>query len=168
MDGETLIWPDWYFFSTGSTEAEAKQDALQKALGTLALLFAFKSLPKCSTVKETEVQINTLLRTKGQKELIYSHKRNLYKSSVELLFKDYTMESKQEKKKKENINHLSSRILGLLAEEPGKDHKEVRSYKLNCKRISWIFTQTDGFLLRNNWQHARKNQEIVHLINLKV
>lgn len=121
------------FFPTGATEAEAKQGALQKALGMLPLLFGFKSLPKCSTVEETEVQINTLLRTKGQKDLTYSHSCTLYKSSVELLFKNYTMESKHQKSKKENRNHLTNRILGLLAVEPGKNHKEVGNYKLNYK-----------------------------------
>lgn len=123
----------FFFFPTGATEAEAKQGALQNALGMLPLLFGFKSLPKCSTVEETEVQINTLLRTKGQKDLTYSHDCTLYKSSVELLFKNYTMESKHQKSKKENRNHLTNRILGLLAVEPGKNHKEVGNYKLNSK-----------------------------------
>lgn len=121
-----------YFFPTGPTEADAKQDALQKALDTLNLLFGFKSLPKCSTSEETEVQVNSLLGRKDQKELIYSHKPKQYKSSVELLFKDYTMESKCEKKKKENVNNLCSRILGLLAAEPGKHHKEV------CKKKTYL------------------------------
>ncbi|XP_060716340.1 uncharacterized protein si:ch211-91p5.3 isoform X2 [Tachysurus vachellii] len=111
----------------GSTEAEAKQDALQKALDTLSLLFGFNSLPKCSTVEETEVQINSLLETKGQKYLIYSPQRNLYKSSVELLFKDYTIVSEQEKRKKENTNNLSRRIMGLLAVEPDSNTSSLRN-----------------------------------------
>ncbi|XP_017313397.1 uncharacterized protein si:ch211-91p5.3 isoform X2 [Ictalurus punctatus] len=111
----------------GATEAEAKQGALQNALGMLPLLFGFKSLPKCSTVEETEVQINTLLRTKGQKDLTYSHDCTLYKSSVELLFKNYTMESKHQKSKKENRNHLTNRILGLLAVEPEPDTVSLRN-----------------------------------------
>ncbi|KAF4075093.1 hypothetical protein AMELA_G00230700 [Ameiurus melas] len=109
----------------GTTEAEAKQDALQKALGMQPLLFGFK--PKCSTVEETEVQINNLLRTKGQKDLMYSHNHTLYKISVELLFKDYTMENKHQKSKKENRNHLTSRILGLLAVEPEPDTVSLRN-----------------------------------------
>lgn len=43
------------------------------------------------------------------------------------------MESKHQKSKKENRNHLTNRILGLLAVEPGKNHKEVGNYKLNSK-----------------------------------
>lgn len=124
-----FTWPKktFVFSLTGSSEAEAKQDALEKARDTLTVLVGFKSLPKCSTVKETENQVNTLLGTKDQKEVIYLDECILYKSSVELLFSDYTMESKHEKKKKENASHLSSRILGLLAVKPGKNHKQVRN-----------------------------------------
>ncbi|MCJ8747879.1 hypothetical protein PDJAM_G00158520 [Pangasius djambal] len=134
----------------GSTEAEAKQAALQKALDMLTLLCGFKSLPKCSTVEETEVQINTLLRTKGQKDLIYSHKHSLYKCLVELLFKDYTMESKHEKRKKENLNHLSSRILGLLAVEPEPNTASLR----NCL--------DDWFKQKNLKQPVFENTEEAH------
>lgn len=122
-------------FPPGLTEAEAKQDALQKALDALTLLFGFKSLPKCTTVEKTEDQINTLLRTKGQKELSYSHGRTGYKSSIELMFNNYSMESTREKKKKENANYLSRCILGLLAVETGKDHKKAGNYKINYKLI---------------------------------
>ncbi|XP_058236557.1 uncharacterized protein si:ch211-91p5.3 isoform X2 [Hemibagrus wyckioides] len=116
-----------FYNGEGSTEVDAKQDALQKALDTLTLLFGFNSLPKCSRVEETEVQINSLLKTKGQKDVIYSPQHNLYKMSVELLFKDYTMESKQEKKKKENANNLSRRILGLLAVKPDPNTLSLRN-----------------------------------------
>ncbi|KAK3510834.1 hypothetical protein QTP70_022775 [Hemibagrus guttatus] len=107
-----------FYDGEGSTEVDAKRDALQKALETLTLLFGFSPLPKCSTVEETEVQINSLLKTKGQKDVIYSPQHNLYKNSVELLFKEYTMESKQEKRKKDNTNYLSGCILDLLAVKP--------------------------------------------------
>ncbi|XP_027011908.2 uncharacterized protein si:ch211-91p5.3 isoform X2 [Tachysurus fulvidraco] len=134
----------------GSTEAEAKRDALQKALDTLSLLFGFNSLPKCSTVEETEVQINALLETKGQKNLIYSPQRNLYKSSVELLFKDYTLESNQEKRKKENINNLSRRIMGLLAVEPDSNTSSLR----NCL--------DEWFIQKNLKQPVFENTEEAH------
>ncbi|GAA6091949.1 uncharacterized protein si:ch211-91p5.3 isoform X1 [Tachysurus ichikawai] len=134
----------------GSTEAEAKRDALQKALNTLSLLFGFNSLPKCSTVEETEVQINALLETKGQKYLIYSPQRKLYKSSVELLFKDYTIESKQEKRKKENINNLSGRIMGLLAVEQDSNTSSLR----NCL--------DEWFKQKNLKQPVFENTEEVH------
>ncbi|XP_053333306.1 uncharacterized protein si:ch211-91p5.3 [Clarias gariepinus] len=111
----------------GLTEAEAKQDALQKALDALTLLFGFKSLPKCTTVEKTEDQINTLLRTKGQKELSYSHRRTGYKSSIELMFNNYSMESTREKKKKENANYLSRCILGLLAVETEPNTVSLRN-----------------------------------------
>ncbi|KAF5901393.1 uncharacterized protein DAT39_008886, partial [Clarias magur] len=111
----------------GLTEAEAMQDALQKALDALTVLFGFMSLPKHTTVEKTEAQINNLLRTKGQKDLSYSHKRTGYKSSIELMFNDYSMESKREKKKKENANYLSGCILGLLAVEPEPNTVSLRN-----------------------------------------
>ncbi|XP_060754703.1 uncharacterized protein si:ch211-91p5.3 isoform X2 [Neoarius graeffei] len=146
----TDITYSFVYDGKGSTEAEAKQDALQKALDMLTLLFGFKSLPKCRTVEETEVQINKLLTTKDQKDLIYSLKCNLYKSSVELLFKDYTMESTHEKKKKENINHLSKRILGLLAVEPEPNSVSLR----NCL--------DEWFKRKNLEQPVFENTEEVH------
>ncbi|KAF7689616.1 uncharacterized protein LOC124378015 isoform X2 [Silurus meridionalis] len=113
---------------TGSSEEEAKQDALEKALDTLTLLCGFESLPKSNTVDGTVLQINNLLKTKGQADLIYSLKPTLYKRSVELLFQDYTMESKDGKNKKENQNHLTKRILGLLALEPESNTVSLRNY----------------------------------------
>uniref|UniRef100_A0A3B1JPY6 Uncharacterized LOC103024880 n=1 Tax=Astyanax mexicanus TaxID=7994 RepID=A0A3B1JPY6_ASTMX len=101
----------------GSTEDEAKQDTLNKALLTLPSLFGFPHLPKSSSTGETEDQINSLLRKAGQKDLTFSDERNQHKVSVTLAFSDYTMTSKMQRTKKENRNLLSKRILGLLGVE---------------------------------------------------
>ncbi|KAL7852674.1 hypothetical protein SRHO_G00184590 [Serrasalmus rhombeus] len=101
----------------GSSEAEAKQDALQKALCTLPLLFGHEALPASNSTEETEFQINTLLRNACQKDLAFSLKPNQHKISVDLRFKDFIMASKSQRTKKENRNLLSKRILGLLGEE---------------------------------------------------
>ncbi|XP_017565572.1 uncharacterized protein si:ch211-91p5.3 isoform X2 [Pygocentrus nattereri] len=101
----------------GSSEAKAKQDALQKALCTLPLLFGHEALPASSSTEETEFQINTLLRNACQKDLAFSLKPNQHNISVDLRFKDFIMASKSQRTKKENRNLLSKRILGLLGEE---------------------------------------------------
>ncbi|TSK17834.1 hypothetical protein Baya_1214 [Bagarius yarrelli] len=134
----------------GSTETEAELDALHKALDRLTLLFGFNSLPKCSTVEETKQQINSLLKTKGQKDLIYSPKHNLYKSSIELLFKDYTMERKHKNKKQENVNHLSKCILDLLAVDTDPNMVSLR----NCL--------DDWFKQKNLKQPVFENTEKAH------
>ncbi|KAL7845800.1 hypothetical protein AOLI_G00239920 [Acnodon oligacanthus] len=111
----------------GSSEAEAKQDALQKALCTLPLLFGHEALPASSSTEETEFQINTLLRNACQKDLTFSLKPNQHKISVDLQFKDFIMASKSQRTKKENRNLLSKRILGLLGEETESDCPSLRN-----------------------------------------
>ncbi|XP_066518294.1 uncharacterized protein si:ch211-91p5.3 [Hoplias malabaricus] len=101
----------------GSTEADAKQDALRKALSTLPLLFGHEALPISSSTEANEQTLNTLLRAAGQRDITFSLKPNQYNISINLRFKDYTMTSKSQKSKKENRNLLSKRILGLLGVE---------------------------------------------------
>ncbi|XP_072512999.1 uncharacterized protein [Salminus brasiliensis] len=111
----------------GSTEDEAKWDALKKALETLPCLFGHSALPMSSSTEETENQINTLLRNAGQKDLIVSQERCQNKVSVTLQFKDYTMMSKKQRTKKENRNLLSKCILGLLGVETDPQSPSLRN-----------------------------------------
>ncbi|KAL6481516.1 hypothetical protein MHYP_G00095960 [Metynnis hypsauchen] len=111
----------------GSSEAEAKQNALQKALCTVPLLFGYEALPASSSTEETEFQINTLLRNACQKDLAFSLKPNQHKISVDLRFKDFIMASKSQRTKKENRNLLSKRILGLLGEETEQHCPSLRN-----------------------------------------
>lgn len=103
--------------STGSTEAEAKLDALQKAWRTLPLLFGYKDLP----TEDPEAQINRLLKSADQQPLTFSFKPHQHKITLMLRYQDYTMASKSQRTKKENRNLLSKRILGLLGAETGQN-----------------------------------------------
>uniref|UniRef100_W5L863 Uncharacterized LOC103024880 n=1 Tax=Astyanax mexicanus TaxID=7994 RepID=W5L863_ASTMX len=130
----------------GSTEDEAKQDTLNKALLTLPSLFGFPHLPKSSSTGETEDQINSLLRKAGQKDLTFSDERNQHKVSVTLAFSDYTMTSKMQRTKKENRNLLSNVLWmtkwGLQQPvftdtEEALGCKAVFSVQLSCSHPDW-------------------------------
>ncbi|KAI4877120.1 hypothetical protein NFI96_026477 [Prochilodus magdalenae] len=111
----------------GSTEAEAKQDALKKALTSLPFLFGHGALPMSSSTEEAEHQINNLLKMAQQKDLTFSPKHHQHKITVDLQFQDYTIVSNSQKTKKENCKILSKRILRLLGEETEPNCPSLRN-----------------------------------------
>ncbi|XP_051546388.1 uncharacterized protein si:ch211-91p5.3 [Myxocyprinus asiaticus] len=111
----------------GSSESEAKLNALQKALSSLSPLFDYPSLTGADTAEEVENQLISMLKGAGQKDPIICPKDPLKKACIQLSFSDYTVKCICKGSKKEARNHLSSRILGLLGVKPEPNNSSLRN-----------------------------------------
>ncbi|XP_016115464.1 uncharacterized protein [Sinocyclocheilus grahami] len=97
----------------GSSEGEAKLQALQNALHALSPLFDYASLPGADSPEEVQNQLSAMLNGAGQKEPVIDLKSE-ERACIQLSFCDYTLKCTCQSSKRAARNHLSERILGLL------------------------------------------------------
>lgn len=107
----------WSFL--GSTEDEAKSDALQTALRSLSPLFDYASITVADSARDVQNQLSFMLKGAGQKDPVISLKP-VEQACIQLSFCDYTVKCACQNTKKAARNHLSARILGLLGVETGQ------------------------------------------------
>ncbi|XP_051740165.1 uncharacterized protein si:ch211-91p5.3 isoform X4 [Ctenopharyngodon idella] len=110
----------------GSTEDEAKSDALQNALRSLSPLFDYASITGADSAEDVQNQLSSMLKGAGQKDPVISLKP-LEQACIQLSFCDYTVKCTCQNSKKAARNHLSARILGLLGVETGANDASLRS-----------------------------------------
>ncbi|XP_067293335.1 uncharacterized protein [Pseudorasbora parva] len=110
----------------GSSEGEAKLDALQNALRSLSPLFDYASLTGANTAEEVNIQLSSMLKGASQKDPTISLKP-LEQAYIQLSFCDYTVKCTCKNSKKAARNHLSARILGLLGVKTGENNASLRN-----------------------------------------
>ncbi|XP_043084402.1 uncharacterized protein si:ch211-91p5.3 isoform X2 [Puntigrus tetrazona] len=97
----------------GSSEDEAKLNALQKALSALSPLLGYPAALGADSAEEVHHQLSSMLNGARQKEPVLDL-RSEERASVQLSFSEYTLKCTCQSNKKAARNHLSERILGLL------------------------------------------------------
>lgn len=109
----------WSFL--GSTEDEAKSDALQNALHSLSPLFDYASITGADSAEDVQNQLSSMLKGAGQKDPVIFLKP-VEQACIQLSFCDYTVKCTCQSSKKAARNHLSARVLGLLGVETGQSN----------------------------------------------
>ncbi|KAJ8280731.1 hypothetical protein GJAV_G00058270 [Gymnothorax javanicus] len=107
----------------GETEEAAKREACNQAVSQLGPLFGYKHKSTCSSEEAAE-RLTLMLEEAGQGPPALRKTDQLYKATVQLQFKDFTLEIKGQNKKKSAQSELCTKILILLGEndtETGKD-----------------------------------------------
>ncbi|KAK6302886.1 hypothetical protein J4Q44_G00272410 [Coregonus suidteri] len=112
----------------GSSEAAACQSAYQRALSCLAPFIGYCGpVAPTSSTEDAKQRLRTLLEGAGLTSANSALSGTQYKSSTQLRFSGYSMETEGQDSKKATRAQLSQRLLGLLGEDEMDSTASVRN-----------------------------------------